>query len=105
MHEFIFIFLKISLFFSETRKLYNGLSIEIQKVRKDTEKEMEINEHLTSLSFRIENNIKITSRTVAMYNEKVLNSELQLVNLTKINEQTQQDYNIVFTVCLIYYIE
>ncbi|CAL7949018.1 unnamed protein product [Xylocopa violacea] len=80
----------------EARKLYDGLLSEIQKLKKETEKEMEMNEHLTSLSFRIENNIKITSKSISICNEKITNSEIKLLNVAKINEQTQHDYNIIF---------
>lgn len=60
---------------------------------------MESNEHLTSLSFRIENNIKITSKAILLYNEKIANDKLELQNFTKINEQIEYDYNIIFNVC------
>ncbi|XP_033205654.1 lethal (2) 41Ab isoform X1 [Bombus vancouverensis nearcticus] len=80
----------------EAHQLYNGLLLEIQKIRKETEKEMENNEHLTSLSFRIENDIKITSRAISKYNENIANSKSELLNLTKISEQTEYDYNVIF---------
>lgn len=60
---------------------------------------MENNEYLTSWNFRIENNIKITSRTISMYNEKIAKNKEELLNLTKINEQTEYDYNVIFSVC------
>ncbi|XP_076235044.1 lethal (2) 41Ab [Calliopsis andreniformis] len=78
----------------EVHKLYNLLLLEIQKIKKETEKEMETNEHLTSLSCRIENDIGIMSRTLSNYNEKIMDIELQLLNITKVNEQTQHDYNV-----------
>ncbi|XP_076390320.1 lethal (2) 41Ab isoform X2 [Megachile rotundata] len=79
----------------EAHKSYNVLLSEIQKIKKETEKEMEINEHLTSLSFRLQNNIKTASNITLTYNEKISNIESKLLNLAKINEQTQQDYNII----------
>ncbi|KAK9304280.1 hypothetical protein QLX08_004277 [Tetragonisca angustula] len=79
----------------EAHQLYNGLLLEIQKIKKETEKEMESNEHLTSLSFRIENNIKITSKAILLYNEKIANNKLELQNFTKISEQIEYDYNII----------
>ncbi|CAK9822119.1 Coiled-coil domain-containing protein 40 [Anthophora retusa] len=81
----------------EAHKLYDRLLLEIQKIKKETEKEMEINEHLTSLSFRIEDSIKITSRIISAFNEKIANTELELLNFTKINEQTQHNYNIILS--------
>lgn len=60
---------------------------------------MENNEHLTSLSFRIENDIKITSRAISKCNENIANSKSELLNLTKISEQTEYDYNVIFNVC------
>ncbi|XP_076222304.1 lethal (2) 41Ab isoform X2 [Nomia melanderi] len=81
----------------ESHKLYNTLLLEIQKVKKESEKEMEINEHLTSLSFRVENNIRITSKTVTSHNEKIADIECQLQNLTKINERIQSSYENAFT--------
>lgn len=60
---------------------------------------MEVNEHLTSLTFRLQNNIKTASNVTLMYNEKITNIESQLLNVAKINEQTQYDYNVIFTVC------
>ncbi|XP_076637088.1 coiled-coil domain-containing protein 40-like isoform X3 [Colletes latitarsis] len=80
----------------EVHKLCDALLMEIQKIKRETEKEMEINEHLTSLSFRIKNNIKIVSNVISTYNEKVANIELQLLKLTKVDEQTQCVYNIIF---------
>lgn len=91
------------MFYREARKLYNILILEVQKVKKEIEKEMEMNEHLTSLSFRIENDISIISRTVSNYNEKLVAIEIQLMNLTKVNEQTQYDYNTIFVVRSIHY--
>ncbi|XP_076380556.1 lethal (2) 41Ab [Megalopta genalis] len=81
----------------ETRKLCNTLSVEVQTVKKESEKEMETNEHLTSLSFRLENDIRIVSKIVTMYNEKIKDIEWQLLNLTKINEHIQSDYDSTFT--------
>ncbi|KOC60545.1 Coiled-coil domain-containing protein 40, partial [Habropoda laboriosa] len=81
----------------EAHKLYSRLLLEIQKIKKETEKEMEINEHLTSLSFRINDSIKIASRIISACNEKITNSELELLNFTKVNEQTQHNYNVVLT--------
>lgn len=83
----------------EAHKLYNGLLLEIQKVNKEIEKEMENNEYLTSWNFRIENNIKITSRAISVYNEKIAKNKEELLNLTKINEQTEYDYNVILSVC------
>ncbi|KZC09343.1 Coiled-coil domain-containing protein 40 [Dufourea novaeangliae] len=80
----------------EAQKLCNTLLLEIQKVKKETEKEMEINEHLTSLLFRIENDIRIISKIVTMYNEKITDVELQLLKLTKVNEQIHCDYDTIF---------
>ncbi|XP_017878260.1 coiled-coil domain-containing protein 40-like [Ceratina calcarata] len=82
---------------ADALKLYNGILLEIQKVKHETEKEMEMNEHLTSLSYRIENNIKIASRAITTFNEKIANSETEMLKFTQINEQTQHDYNTVFT--------
>nr|XP_033333687.1 coiled-coil domain-containing protein 40 [Megalopta genalis] len=59
---------------------------------------METNEHLTSLSFRLENDIRIVSKIVTMYNEKIKDIEWQLLNLTKINEHIQSDYDSTFTI-------
>ncbi|XP_043263387.1 coiled-coil domain-containing protein 40-like isoform X2 [Colletes gigas] len=70
--------------------------MEILKIKRETEKEMEVNEHLTSLSFRIKNDIKIVSNVISTYNEKVADIELQLLKLTKVDEQTQCVYNIIF---------
>lgn len=81
----------------EAHKLYNGLLLEIQKVNKEIEKEMENNEYLTSWNFRIENNIKITSRAISVYNEKIAKNKEELLNLTKINEQTEYDYNVILS--------
>lgn len=79
----------------EANKAYNVLLSEIRKIKKETEKEMEINEQLTSLSFRLQSNMKTASNTTSTLNEKISNVELKLLNLAKISEQTQQDYNII----------
>ncbi|XP_054004986.1 coiled-coil domain-containing protein 40 isoform X1 [Hylaeus anthracinus] len=80
----------------EVNKLYDALLLEIRKVKRETEKEMEKNEHLTSLSFRIDNDVRIVSKKISMYNEKIADIELQLIKLAKVDEQTQCDYNIIF---------
>ncbi|XP_076650150.1 lethal (2) 41Ab [Halictus rubicundus] len=83
--------------YEEAHKSYNTLFLEVQKVKKESEKEMEINEHLSSLSFRLENDIRIISKIVMTYNEKIADIEWQLLNLLKINEHIQSDYDSTFT--------
>lgn len=61
----------------------------MENVKKESNKEMELNEQLTSSNIKIENDIKAISKILANGTEKFNNVESQIIKLTKINEQGQ----------------
>lgn len=79
---------------------FNTLQAEIDKLKKETQKETENNENLTSLHMRIESNIEITTKLMEIENDKLNNLQSELVKLTKFNEQEQHEYNLIQNVCM-----
>ncbi|XP_047359274.1 coiled-coil domain-containing protein 40 isoform X1 [Vespa velutina] len=72
---------------------FNTLQTEIEKLKKETLKESENNENLTSLQSRIEDDIAIVSKTVTTGNARINNLEFELIKITKFGEQTLNEYN------------
>lgn len=77
----------------------NTLHTEIEKLKKDTQKETENNENLTSLHVRIEDNIQINSKLMAMGNDKLNYLQSELVKIAKFSEHEQHEYDLVHNVC------
>lgn len=82
-------------FFRKICDSFNTLRAEIEKLKKDTSKEAENNETLTSLHVRIEDNIQNTSKLMAMENDKLDNLQSELVKLGKFSEQEQYEYDLI----------
>lgn len=72
---------------------FNTLQTEIEKLKKETLKESENNENLTSLQSRVEDDIAIVSRMVTTGNARINNLEFELIKITKFGEQTLNEYN------------
>lgn len=68
-------------------------------MKKDTHKETENNENLTSLHVRLEDNIEINSKLMAMENDKLNNLQSELVKIAKLSEQEQHEYDFINSVC------
>ncbi|XP_072750930.1 coiled-coil domain-containing protein 40 isoform X2 [Anoplolepis gracilipes] len=74
---------------------FNTLHTEIEKLKKETRKEAENNENLTSLHVRIEDNIQITSKLMEMENDKLNNLQSELVKMAKFSEHEQHDFDLI----------
>lgn len=82
---------------------FNTLQTEIEKLKKETLKESENNENLTSLQSRVEDDIAIVSRMVTTGNARINNLEFELIKITKFGEQTLNEYNFANAVCNPYF--
>ncbi|KAI4501390.1 hypothetical protein M0802_003267 [Mischocyttarus mexicanus] len=72
---------------------FNALQTEIEKLKKETLKESENNENLTSLQSRVEDDLIVISKMVTTGNERINNLESELIRITKFGEQTLNEYN------------
>ncbi|KAI4488967.1 hypothetical protein M0804_004465 [Polistes exclamans] len=72
---------------------FNALQTEIEKLKKETLKESENNENLTSLQSRVEDDLVVISKMVSTGIEKINNLESELIRITKFGEQTLNEYN------------
>lgn len=77
---------------------FNTLQTEIEKLKKETCKETENNENLTSLHIRIEDNILNNTKLVEIGNDKLNNLESELVKLAKFSEQEQREFDLAHNV-------
>lgn len=77
---------------------FNTLHTEIEKLKKETYKETENNENLTSLHARIEDNIQINKKLMEIGNDKLNNLEAELVKTAKFGEQEQHEFDLVHNV-------
>ncbi|KAL6264767.1 hypothetical protein P5V15_004865 [Pogonomyrmex californicus] len=74
---------------------FNTLHTEIEKLKKETQKEAENNENLTSLHTRIEDNIQISTKLMEMGNDKLNHFESELVKIAKFSEQEQREFDLI----------
>ncbi|XP_070155282.1 coiled-coil domain-containing protein 40 [Polyergus mexicanus] len=74
---------------------FNTLHTEIEKLKKETHKEAENNENLTSLRVRIEDNIQITSKLMEVENDKLNNLQSELVKMAKFSEHEQHEFDLI----------
>ncbi|XP_015177941.1 PREDICTED: coiled-coil domain-containing protein 40 isoform X2 [Polistes dominula] len=72
---------------------FNTLQTEIEKLKKETLKESENNENLTSLQSRVEDDLAVITKMVSTGIEKINNLESELIRITKFGEQTLNEYN------------
>lgn len=77
---------------------FNTLHTEIETLKKETYKETENNENLTSLHTRIEDNIQINTKLMEMESYKLNNLESELVKMAKFNEQEQREFDLIHNV-------
>lgn len=68
-------------------------------MKKETDKETENNEHLTSLHMRIQDNIQTSARLLEVENDKLAHLQSELVKLSKFSEQKQREFDVVQDVC------
>ncbi|XP_018059753.1 PREDICTED: coiled-coil domain-containing protein 40 [Atta colombica] len=76
------------------RESFNTLQTEVDKLKKETCKETENNENLTSLHTRIEDNILNNIKLVETGNDKLNNLESELVKIAKFSEQEQHEFDL-----------
>ncbi|KYN21225.1 PREDICTED: coiled-coil domain-containing protein 40 [Trachymyrmex cornetzi] len=74
---------------------FNTLQTEIDKLKKETCKETENNENLTSLHIRIEDNILNNTKLMEIGNDKLNNLESELVKIAKFSEQEQHEFDLI----------
>ena len=75
-----------------------NLQAQVEKLKKDSQKEMETNERLTELQLRISEEIKIIKKLYDSEKEKYLNLEPCFLKISKLVEQNEKEYAIVSTV-------
>lgn len=82
---------------------FSTMQTEIEKLKKETLKESENNENLTSLQSRVEDDIAIVSKMVTTGNARINNLESELIKITKFGERTLNEYNVAHAVCNSYF--
>ncbi|KAL6427867.1 hypothetical protein ACFW04_008362 [Cataglyphis niger] len=83
---------------TEREKIYesfNTLHTEIEKLKKETQKEAENNENLTSWHVRIVDNIQTTSKLMEMENDKLNNLQAELVKIAKFSEHEEHEFDLI----------
>ncbi|XP_012273583.1 coiled-coil domain-containing protein 40 [Orussus abietinus] len=75
------------------RESFRTLQTQIEKVKKDTTKEMENNENLTGVQMRIEDDIHTTTRNIDGIKDKIINLESNMAKTAKLIEYAQNDYD------------
>ena len=88
--------------FRKIRESLQNLQAQVEKLKKDSSKEMENNERLTSLQTRINEEIKLVKKLYESDKEKYLNLELNFVKISKLVEQSEKEFTNVSTVCTIF---
>ena len=75
--------------------------MQVEKVKKDSFKEMENNEHVTSLQLRTNDEIKLIKKFYDADKEKFLNMESNFIKISKLMQQNEKEYNTLSAVCII----
>ncbi|XP_015595584.1 coiled-coil domain-containing protein 40 [Cephus cinctus] len=73
------------------RESFYTLQAQIEKLKKDTGKEMENNERLTLLQSRVEEDVQHLVKTISIEKDKLNNLESQLIRTTRLVEQSQAE--------------
>lgn len=82
------------------RESLQNLQAQVEKLKKDSSKEMENNERLTSLQSRINEEIKLIKKLCDIDKEKYLNLEFNFAKISKLVEQSEKEFSIAATVCI-----
>lgn len=64
---------------------------QIEKLKKDTSKEMENNERLTSVQTRLENDVSSNLAAILDEKNRIDDVEIELMNMSKLLEQSQNE--------------
>lgn len=83
------------------RESLQNLQSQIEKIKKESIKEMENNEHLTSLHSRINDEIKYVTKLKNLDNEKFINLESNIYKYSKLIEHSEQELLNVSSVCIL----
>lgn len=75
------------------RDSFDTLRFQIDKLKKDTSKEMENNERLTSVQTRLEDDIDHTQGAIVKEKEKLGNLENEIIKVSSHSEQTQNEFD------------
>lgn len=70
-------------------------------MKKETDKETENNENLTSLHMRIQDSVRTNAKLLEVESDKLAHLQSDLVKLTKFSEQEQRELDVVQDVCKI----
>lgn len=70
-------------------------------MKKETDKETENNENLTSLHMRIQDSVQTNAKLLEVESDKLAHLQSDLVKLTKFSEQEQRELDVVQDVCKI----
>ncbi|XP_058799375.1 coiled-coil domain-containing protein 40 [Phymastichus coffea] len=84
----------------EQRKIRDSLQnlqAQVDKLKKDSSKEMESNERLTALQSRIGEEIKTVKKLYDADKDKYMHLELNFVKVSKLVEQSEKEFNVVQT--------
>ncbi|XP_012268541.2 coiled-coil domain-containing protein 40 [Athalia rosae] len=79
----------------QIRESFRTLQSGIDKLKKETNKEMETNERLTAVQSRLEDEIQMNLRMNAAEREKITHLESQLSKIVKLIEQNNAEFNDV----------
>ena len=75
------------------RESFATLRSQIEKIKKDTNKEMENNESLTAIQSRLEDDVKYTLGIIANEKMKIEDLENQIIKVSRLSEQTQNEFD------------
>lgn len=86
--------------YRQIRESFRTLQSGIDKLKKETAKEMENNERLTSVQSRLEEEIQMNGRINGAEKEKISNLESQFSKISKLVDQNNAEFNEIQAVSL-----
>lgn len=84
--------------YRKIRETFRTLQSKIEKTKKDTLKEMENNERLTSIQSKLEEDIKCNEIMILADREKSDVLEYKTLEIVKLSENNEQDYETILNV-------
>ena len=86
-------------YYRKIRESFQNLQTQVDKLKKDSNKEMENNEQLMSIQLRTEDDMRSVMKLISTARIKIENLESQFVKMTRLVEQSQKEYQIFSSVC------
>ncbi|XP_011298593.1 coiled-coil domain-containing protein 40 [Fopius arisanus] len=80
---------------SKIRESFKTLQVRLEKTKRDTSREMEINEKLTGLQTRLEEDIRCNQTAIGMEKDRADVLEYRTIDVAKMLEKTEADYDAV----------